>query len=132
MKEISESAVLGPAAFTCIDRSEAHREFKKFLIETTKDKTWPLLTLEFKLYAVRHPELRLLYDLMSSLSRGGIQEALFGEVFSAQQMKLNRNGVAILPLLSSLALETFFQPHLLSQKRLEELLIRVLDLLLQT
>jgi hypothetical protein len=43
---------------TCQSREESLSRFKKLLVDLSRDKTWFLLTLEFKLYSIRHPESR--------------------------------------------------------------------------
>ena len=33
--------------------------FRQFYLDLVADRTWPILTLEFKLFALRHPESKV-------------------------------------------------------------------------
>lgn len=33
--------------------------FRKFYVDVVSDRMWPILTLEFKLFAIRHPESKM-------------------------------------------------------------------------
>jgi AcrR family transcriptional regulator len=119
----------------CRNRKAAVRVWKKFLVGLTKDKTWPLLTLEFKLYSVRHPDsrkrLRKLSELVNSIGWEVLQHQLLADLSAGQQKQLELRGVAITPLISSLTLESYILPDQLSEKRLEALLNRFLDVILE-
>lgn len=120
---------------SCRTRAGAIKQFKGFIFELTKDRTWPLLTLEFKLYSVRHPESRelwiQLYELVSSIGRSSILDGPFGQITRKKQEQIELKAVAIGPVLSSLILESYFQPILLSEERLWALLDRFLDVILE-
>src|SRR5208283_131009 len=40
----------------CKNRKQRLQVFREFYVGLAQDKTWPILTLEFKLFALRHPE----------------------------------------------------------------------------
>src|SRR5271165_2690741 len=40
----------------CTDRKQRLDAFRKFYMDLVKDRFWPILTLEFKLFALRHTE----------------------------------------------------------------------------
>src|SRR5579863_8326871 len=40
----------------CTNRKQRMEAFREFYVELVRDRAWPILTLEFKLYALRHPE----------------------------------------------------------------------------
>ena len=119
----------------CRIRKTAVRMWKKFLVNLTKDKTWALLTLEFRLYSVRHPDSRKrlmeLSELVNSIGWEVLHHKLLADLSASQQKQLERRGVAITPLISSLTLESYFLPDQLSEKRLGVLLNRFLDVILE-
>ena len=45
----------------CTSRKQSLEAFREFYVELVRDKIWPILTLEFKLYALRHPESKERY-----------------------------------------------------------------------
>ena len=117
------------------NREAAVRVFKNFLVGLTKDKTWALLTLEFRLYSVRHPDsrkrLRELSELVDSIGWEVFRHALRDGLSASQRRQLDLRGVAITPLLCGMTLESYFQPDRLSEKRLKALLNRFLDVVLE-
>src|SRR4051812_40587647 len=40
----------------CTTRKQSLAAFREFYVELVQDRIWPILSLEFKLYALRHPE----------------------------------------------------------------------------
>src|SRR5437899_2383732 len=40
----------------CTNRKQSLEAFREFYVGLEQDRMWPILTLEFKLYALRHPE----------------------------------------------------------------------------
>src|SRR6266702_2873416 len=40
----------------CTSRKQSLETFRAFIVDLVNDRTWPILTLEFKLFALRHPE----------------------------------------------------------------------------
>jgi AcrR family transcriptional regulator len=120
----------------CNDHETAIKRFKTFLIDVTKDKRWPLLMLEFKLYAIRRPEVKAQWDsannAMTEGDRGQIRSRLVGRQPSASQQRiLDTNFAVIGPFISALIVESAFQPETLSAKRLASLLDRVITFLLE-
>jgi AcrR family transcriptional regulator len=119
---------------TCRSQEESLSRFKKLLVELSRDKTWFLLTLEFKLYSIRHPESRerwvQSYDMIRLAERELLHEKLFGGLRKDRRQRLNTGVAAIAPVLSALALETFFEPKHLASDKLRVLLFRIFDVLL--
>jgi AcrR family transcriptional regulator len=119
---------------TCRSQEESLSRFKKLLVELSRDKTWFLLTLEFKLYSIRHPESRerwvQSYDMIRLAERELLHEKLFGGLPKDRRQRLNTGVAAIAPVLSALALETFFEPKHLASDKLRVLLFRIFDVLL--
>jgi AcrR family transcriptional regulator len=119
---------------TCQTQEESLSRFKKLLVELSRDKTWFLLTLEFKLYSIRHPESRerwvQSYDMIRLAEREFLHKKLFGGLPKDRRQKLNTGVAAIAPVLSALTLETFFEPKHLAGDKLRALLFRIFDVLL--
>jgi AcrR family transcriptional regulator len=118
----------------CGTREEALQRFKAFLLDLIADKTWPLLTLEFKLYSVRHPESRerlaKAHDMTRLVGRDLFHKKLYGRMGCAERKRLETATCAIGPILSAMTLETYFELELLSEERLRGLLSHILDVLL--
>jgi AcrR family transcriptional regulator len=111
--------------------------FRKFYVGTLEDKNWLLLLLEFKLFAIRHPESK---ERLQKVHQERVPQAHdedeFRKVFgSGVQGKaaLNRSvAVATLaPLLSALAVEAQFEPALLDEPTLRKVAGRLFDALLR-
>jgi hypothetical protein len=119
---------------TCQTQEESLSRFKKLLVDLTRDKTWFLLTLEFKLYSIRHPESRerwvQSYDMIRLAEREFLHEKLFGGLPKDRRQRLNTGVAAIAPVLSALTLEAFFEPKHLASDKLRALLFRIFDVLL--
>lgn len=119
----------------CKTREVALRRFRKFLLGFVADRTWPLLTLEFKLYSVRHPESRERWkhshDLVRFAEGGLLRAKLYSKAGPSRQKRLETAMVAVAPILSAITLETYFEPKLLSEDRLRDLFSRIFDVLLE-
>ena len=122
----------------CGTAEEAMPLLKNFLLEFIEDKSWPLLTLEFKLYAVRHPESRerwtRAHGMTRLLEQEQIQQKLRGKLYaslpSAERKRRKTAMAAVGPILAAMALETYFEPKRLSDDRLRALLSRIFDVVL--
>jgi len=110
--------------------------FREFFLGTLEDKNWSLLLLEFKLFAIRHPEsMERLQKVHKELLPQAHEEEEFTKVFgsSAQgKAALSRSAaVATLgPILSALTVEAQFEPELLDKHTLKNVLTRLFDALL--
>jgi AcrR family transcriptional regulator len=110
--------------------------FREFYLGTLEDKNWSLLLLEFKLFAIRHPEsMERLQKVHKELLPQAHEEDEFTKVFgsSAQgKAALSRSAaVATLgPILSALTVEAQFEPELLDKHTLKNVLTRLFDALL--
>jgi len=112
------------------------RVLREFYVETLQDKNWSLLQLEFKLFAIRHPEsmeqLRRVYrELFPQLHK----EEEFAKVFGSSgrgKAALNRSSAvaALSPILSALAVEAQFVPELLDEPTQKKMVTRLFDALL--
>jgi AcrR family transcriptional regulator len=122
----------------CSNRKQSFEVFRDFYIGLAKDKTWPILTLEFKLFALRHPEskerLRQAFEMSKAMA--GADDARYGEMFG-QLSKEHRadNDLALAslgPIVSGLILESYFEPQILSEKGLRRILACIFDAMFPT
>lgn len=102
--------------------TSAVKELQSFIAELILDKTWPLLALEFKLYALRHPESRERWTPLNTAMWRSTQEVLlhklFGKLSASQLVEVNAGLAAIGPVVIGLILESQFQPDVLNDERI--------------
>jgi len=115
----------------CATRQQSLEAFRKFYVGLAKERTWPILTLEFKLFALRHPDskerLREAFEMSKATNDESIYEHLFGQ-HTGQQKADNDLALASLgPIISGLILESYFEPQILSEKGLRQMLSRIFD-----
>jgi AcrR family transcriptional regulator len=117
----------------CTSRKESHEAFREFYVGLADDRTWPILTLEFKLFALRHPEskerLRKAYEMSKTTRDVGLPEQVFGQITREQQTDHDLSITALGPIVSGLILESYFEPRILSEKGLRRILGRIFDAL---
>jgi AcrR family transcriptional regulator len=110
--------------------------FREFYVGTLEDKNWSLLLLEFKLFAIRHPEskerLRKAHKELLPQAHEEEEHAKFFGSSGQGQAALSRSAaVASLgPILSALAVEAQFEPALLDEHTLRKVATRLFDALL--
>ena len=115
----------------CATRKQSLEAFRKFYVGLAKERAWPILTLEFKLFALRHPDskerLREAFEMSKATNDESIYEHLFGQ-HTGQQKADNDLALASLgPIISGLILESYFEPQILSEKGLRQMLSRIFD-----
>jgi AcrR family transcriptional regulator len=117
----------------CTSRKESHEAFREFYVGLAEDRTWPILTLEFKLFALRHPEskerLRKAYEMSKTTRDVALPEQVFGQITREQQTDHDLSITALGPIVSGLILESYFEPQILSEKGLRRILGRIFDAL---
>jgi AcrR family transcriptional regulator len=117
----------------CRSQKQRFEALRAFCIDLVSDKTWPILTLEFKLFALRHAEskarLRKAFEMSKSALNRFTPEQLVGPSHSKKSREFELGGLALGPIVSALVLESFFEPERLSEKGLRYLLGRVFDAL---
>jgi AcrR family transcriptional regulator len=115
----------------CTTRQQNLKAFREFFVRLAEDKTWPILTLEFKLYALRHPEskvrLRKAFEMSKATSDASHYEQLFGQLSRSSKADNDLALVALGPLAAGLILESNFEPEILTDKGLRRLLGRFFD-----
>jgi hypothetical protein len=108
-------------------------EFREFYAKLVDDRTWPILMLEFKLYAHRHPEseerLRKAMRIATPIDNDEQFAYMYGKVSARQRADIELSVLALAPVLSGLILESSFEPERMSKKALGRLLGKLFDAL---
>ena len=117
----------------CTNRRQSLAAFREFYVGLVQDRSWSILTLEFKLYALRHPEskerFRKAFEMSKSTKDDAFYEQLFGKVSRASKSDVDLSLIALGPIVSGLILESHFEMESLSEKALRRILGRVFDAL---
>ncbi len=119
------------------DHVERRNIFKRWLVEQICAPGSGTLTLEFKLYAVRRPEIREkmlhLYNALFSAPDGVSIELLFGKNRTRKaRIEIEQRLAVLGGALSALTLERHFRPALLSPGDLRPLAEEIFDALMHT
>lgn len=130
-KVISERiAVLEKEMAKFCDPEEKLRAMREFFISKTLDRRWCLLAMEFKLFAVRHPEVK---RQLAALHRRfvGPRVGILEEVMKALRRKLTVSafvtGVSMAALGNSLMLESMLDPTLIPQSDIVQIVGNFFD-----
>lgn len=123
----------GEALRHCSTRHERFNAFRNFYVGLITDRTWTVLTLEFKLFALRHPEskerLRKAFEMTRATSSPTQLEDFFGRLDRKRRAEVETSIAALGPILSGLILESHFDGDHLSEKAMRRLLGRIFDAL---
>lgn len=115
----------------CANRKQRHEVFREFFVGLAADRTWPILTLEFKLFAIRHPEskerLRKAFEMSKPAYGGEAYKQMFGALTGEQRADNDLALAALGPIVTGLILESYFEPQVLSEKGLRRILGRIFD-----
>jgi AcrR family transcriptional regulator len=114
-------------------RKQSLKTFREFYVRLAQDKTWPILTLEFKLFALRHPEskerLRKAFEMSKATNDNACYEQLFGQLSRGTKTENDLALNALGPIASGLILESNFEPEILTEKGLRRILGHIFDAL---
>ena len=117
----------------CANRKQSLEAFRDFYVGLVRDKAFSILTLEFKLYALRHPEskerFRRVFEMSRTRTDDGVYEQMFGELTRNARTDNDLALAALGPIASGLILESSFEPDVLSEKGLRRILGRIFDAL---
>ena len=117
----------------CASRKQSLEAFREFYVELVRDRTWPILTLEFKLFALRHPDskerLRKAFEMSRATNDDAMNRQLFGQLTRGQKSDNDLSLLSLGPIVSGLILESHFEPDRLSEKALRRILGRIFDAL---
>jgi AcrR family transcriptional regulator len=115
-------------------KSENLQSLREFYSCRAGDKAWALLTMEFKLFAIRHPDskrrLRQAYRLTHPAAIEEHFRRKFGAEAAEDKVGMDSAVAALAPILSGLVLESYFEPVLFSDTRLALILQRIFDALI--
>jgi AcrR family transcriptional regulator len=118
---------------SCSSRKQSVAAFREFYVGLVKDRTWSILTLEFKLFALRHPEskerLRKTFDMSKATNDDALYQQVFGQLLPGEKTENDISLAALGPVVSGLMLESYFEPELLSEAALHRILGRIFDAL---
>jgi AcrR family transcriptional regulator len=119
------------------DVSRRSAIFRRWVVSQVGDPSWGTLTLEFKLYAVRRPELRerllKLYEALFKRTTKDFGELLFGkELTKAARRAVDRRLAVFAGALSGIILESHFRPALLPSNHLQPLIKELFEALIHT
>lgn len=112
------------------------KKFRKWISNQITDPTWAILTLEFKLYALRRPSARAklqgMYDLLCESNGQEFAKMLFGErLFKSNALKARRRLALLGAALNGAVVESKFRPELLPRKPLQRVLNDLMEAFLQ-
>lgn len=115
----------------CANRKQRHEVFREFIVGLAADRTWPILTLEFKLFAIRHPEskerLRKAFEMSKPAYDAEAYKRMFGPLTGEQRADNDLAVAALGPIVTGLILESYFEPQILSETGLRRILGRIFD-----
>jgi AcrR family transcriptional regulator len=109
--------------------------YRQFCMKEIEDREWSLLTLEFKLFAIRHPEsrerLHKFYDAIFTKDQENRLVSLIGTAGGNEALDRSLAVQTLQPLLTALAVESRFAPALLSKSSVKKVAMRIFDALMQ-
>jgi AcrR family transcriptional regulator len=118
----------------CKTRDESLAAFRDFYLGLTAERAWPILTLEFKLFALRHPEskerLRKAFEMAKAPGDDASEAKMFGRTSRERKQDHELAFASLGPIVSGLILESYFEPEILSERGLRRILGRIFDALL--
>lgn len=106
------------------------KAMRDFFLNKTLDRRWSLLSLEFKLFAVRHPEVK---RRLAAMHRRFVEPRVgfLEEVMSALGRELPASayamGVSLAALGNSLTLEHMLDPSLMDEKDVRPIMANFFD-----
>ncbi len=109
---------------------------RKFYVNLISDRQWMMLTLEFKLFALRHPKLRAQLARTHRRIRCSLKLEIIDQLLperlrgSRESEELRR--VALGAIFNGLVLEHAYDPEMISEKQAVSLLERLFDVLIES
>lgn len=110
--------------------------YRQFCLDLTNDQAWAILMLEFKLYALRHPESKDLLErhfeeILPDRSERKYVELLGPPGKGRDAISRMAAVFTIHPLLTALAVEAKFAPGLFDARVIKKMAGRIFDALLE-
>jgi len=123
------------AASTSVEQNQ--KAFRQFGLKLSEDQSWLLLLLEFKLFAIRHPDAKKRYQdfLVSriSIKQENRLSQILGPAGNGKDALSRFLAVQMLqPLLSAIAVESRLDPDLVKNETRKKLVGRIFDSLFRT
>jgi len=107
---------------------------RQFVVDLAEDDDWALLQLEFKMFALRHPEAKKRFQSLYSpltTDREEMYTSLFGPAgVGVRSVSRSLAVHSIIPIVSALLLEAKFDPGLMSKDSIKKLIAGVFDFLI--
>src|SRR5215469_16510896 len=106
------------------------KAMREFFLTKTMDRRWCLLALEFKLFAVRHPEVRQRLAAMHRrfvAPRVGFLEEVMKKVGSELSVPAYATGVSMAALGNSLTLEHMLDPTMITESDVRQIVGNFFD-----
>jgi AcrR family transcriptional regulator len=117
----------------CGNRKQRLVAFREFYVGLVHDKAWSILTLEFKLFSLRHPDskqrLRKALEMTIPTNDDELFRLIFGNLAGEQKTCADLSILALAGIVSGLMLESHFEPERLSESAIQQLLGRIFDAL---
>ncbi len=114
---------------------ERLQKFRAQMLAITCDRSWALLILEFKLFALRQPKLktrmRRLMAMMHSTNGEDLFQMMFGKVKASEKHAIERRFSLIGSIMSAAVLESHFKPALFTENDLEAVLSELLEFIIR-
>ncbi len=115
----------------CNNRRQSMAALRKFYIGAFSEDAWSILTLEFKLFVLRRPQLKEHYlktTAEATIDPGGTMFLqLFGHLPDEDPKDNRAATLALGPIFHALVLESNFEHEIFSKKRTSRLLGRIFD-----
>ncbi len=106
--------------------AERLEKFRAMLLRLLCDRSWSILSLEFKLFALRQPRvkarLRKIQTTLHSTSKEDYVRLLFGDISPEEVQAVKRRFSLLGAIISAAVLESHFRPELLGGGELEAVL----------
>jgi AcrR family transcriptional regulator len=117
---------------SCASLPELMRVLRKFYMERVGDRQSMLLTLEFKLFALRHPKMRARLAAAHRRIRASLKYDALSKLLPShrQDERHELDKVLLDVILSGLVLEHAYDPKRISAKQTVDTLGRAFDLLI--
>ncbi len=110
---------------------ERMEKFRSQLLTVTCDRSWALLILEFKLFALRQPKLkarmRRLMSMLHSTSGEDFFHLLYGDVEPIKAHAMERRFSLLGSIMSAAVLESHLRPALMEDNDLEAVLVAFIE-----
>jgi AcrR family transcriptional regulator len=110
-------------------QAECRQAIRAYYLNRAKDRQWSILTMEFRLYALRHREHRARFAAAHRRIRTAFHLELMNNASALGPNAERHSKILLEVILSGLLLEQAYDPKRISSEEVTELLGRMFDLL---